>query len=175
MSGRVGYDWQRGNVVFGALGELGMPDLTDSVTAFSTTPASYTFTREVDWVGTVGLRAGLAGERWLVYATGGAAYAGLEQTFTTSNTVNTFVRSGDDKVWGYHAGGGLDLRIGERLSIGGIYSYISLMDEDKFTVRTQGPAPATNPFILTNAAGTDLQRADKMQWHSVRGVVSVRF
>ncbi|MEO6222635.1 MAG: outer membrane beta-barrel protein [Vicinamibacterales bacterium] len=175
FSGRLGYDWQMGHWVFGLATEYSMPDLSDSLTAFSTTPASYTFTREVDWLGTAGLRFGYAGDRWLLYATGGAAYAGLDQSFTTSNTVNTFVRTGDDKVWGYQAGGGIDFRVGSRVTLGAVYSYTSLKDNDKFTVRSQGPAPATNAFILTNAMGTDLQRADKMQWHSVRGVIGVRF
>jgi outer membrane immunogenic protein len=175
LSGRVGYDWQMGRFVIGALGEVGTADLTDSLTAFSTTPASYTFTRELEWIGTVGLRAGIAGDRWLVYAGGGVAWAGLDQTFTTSNTVNTFVRTAEDKAWGYQAGGGIDLRVHERLTVGAVYSYTSLMDEDLFTVRAQGPAPATNPFILINPAGTDMQRADRMQWHSLRGVLSLRF
>ena len=39
FGGRAGYDWQMGNFVVGALGEIAAPDHVDSVTSFSTTPA----------------------------------------------------------------------------------------------------------------------------------------
>jgi outer membrane immunogenic protein len=51
----------------------------------------------------------------------------------------------------------------------------SLDDKDEYTVRAQGPAPATNPFILTNAAGTDLRRADQFRFHSLRVTAGYRF
>jgi hypothetical protein len=47
---RGGYDWQFGAFVVGAVAELAAPDHVDSVSAFSTTPAFYTFTRTLDWV-----------------------------------------------------------------------------------------------------------------------------
>ena len=50
-----------------------------------------------------------------------------------------------------------------------------LNDKDEFTVRVQGPAPATNAFILTNAAGTDLRRADQFDFYSVRFTAGYRF
>ena len=46
---RAGYDWQFGNWVVGGLGELSYTDIDDSVSAFSTTPARYTMTRELKW------------------------------------------------------------------------------------------------------------------------------
>ena len=47
--------------------------------------------------------------------------------------------------------------------------------QDEFTVRVMGPAPATNAFILTNAAGTDLRRADQFDFYSVRFTAGYRF
>jgi outer membrane immunogenic protein len=172
---RLGYDWQMGQFVVGAAGEFGRPGIDDAVTGFSTTPASYTFIRAVDWTGSLGLRAGLGTDRILVYGTAGAVYAGLDHSFATSNTANTFVETSDDMAWGYQAGGGIEWLLSPRLTLGGQYTFTSIDDRDRFTVRAQGPVGATNPFILTNPAGTDIQRADKLQWHGIRGTLTLRF
>jgi opacity protein-like surface antigen len=172
---RGGYDWQGGHVVVGAVGEVSWMDQTGSVSAFSTTPAFYTFTRELNWLGSVRGRAGFGGARSLVYGTGGLARASVDHSFTTSNVVNTFVPSGNDGVWGYQVGGGLEFRLGGHWSLGGEYLMTSLDDKDEYTVRVQGPAPATNAFILTNPAGTDLRRADQFDFYSVRFQAGYRF
>jgi hypothetical protein len=174
FGGRLGYDWQKGSLVIGVLGEVAAPDLTDSLTAFSTTPASYTFTRELKTLGSLGVRAGYGGSKVLVYATGSVAYGDLDRSFATSNRVNTFVQTVDDGAWGYRAGGGVEFRV-SRVSLGAEYLFTSLSDTDRFTVRSQGPAPATNPFIRINPAGTDLRRSDDLEFQSVRFTASYRF
>lgn len=174
FGGRLGYDWQSGRFVYGLVAEVSAPDLTDSLTAFSTTPARYTFTRELKTLSSLGVRAGYGGGKWLVYATGGVAYGDLDRAFATSNTVNTFVQTIDDGAWGYRAGGGVELRVG-RVGLGAEYLFTSLSDTDRFTVRSQGPAPATNPFIRVNPAGTDLRRSDDLEFQSVRLTASYRF
>ncbi len=42
-------------------------------------------------------------------------------------------------------------------------------------MRSQGPAAATNPFILVNASGTDLQRTDRFEFQALRLGLSYRF
>lgn len=175
FGGRGGYDWQMGSFVVGVLGEFGMPDHIDSVSAFSTTPAFYTFTRELEWLGGARARAGFGGERALIYGTGGVAWASLEHSFATSNAVNTFVESADDMAWGYQLGGGAEFRFGGKWSAGAEYLWTTLMDEDRYTVRAQGPAPATNPFILGNAGGADLRRDDAFEFGSIRFLLGYRF
>ena len=175
IGARGGYDWQMGRIVVGAVGELAFPDHIDSVAAFSTTPAFYTFTRELDWLGGLRGRAGVGGERVLVYGTGGRAWAGVDHRFLTNNVVNTFVESEDGMSWGYQVGGGVDFRFGGRWTASAEYLWTSLRDEDRYTVRAQGPAPATNPFILGNAAGTDLRRADAFEFGAIRFGMGYRF
>ena len=174
LGGRLGYDWQSGGLVFGLVGEVSTPDLTDSLTAFSTTPASYTFTRELKALGSLGMRAGYGGRRLLVYGTGSLAYGDVDRTFTTSNRVNTFVPTDDGGAWGWRAGGGAELRV-DRLSLGAEYVFTRLDDAARYTVRSQGPAPVTNPFIRANPAGTDLQRSDDLELHTLRFTASYRF
>lgn len=171
---RGGYDWQSGALVVGAVAELAAPDHIDSVSAFSTTPAFYTFTRELKWVSGFRGRAGAGVGPVMIYGTGGTAWAKIDHSFTTSNSVNTFVEGADDMAWGVQFGGGAEFKFG-RVAVGGEYLWTRLMDEDKYTVRSQGPAPATNPFILTNAAGTDLQRADRFEFGALRVTAGARF
>lgn len=172
---RLGYDWQSGGFVIGATGELAWLSLVDSVTAFSTTPASYTFTRELNTLATLGLRTGYGSDRLLLYAAGGAARGDLDRGFTTSNRVNTFVPTEEEDVWGWQAGAGVEYRVGSGVRIGAQYQFTRLDDKERFTVRSQGPAPATNPFILTNPAGTDLRRSDDFEFQTVRFTASYRF
>jgi len=59
--------------------------------------------------------------------------------------------------------------------VAGEYLFTSLDDRDESTIRTMGPAPATNPFILVNASGTDLQRSGKFEFQAARVGISYRF
>ncbi len=183
VGGRVGYDWQRGRVVIGALVDVSKIDVIDSATAFSITPAFYAFTRELNYVGGLRARIGYGTDRVLVYATGGGAGGSIDQSFTTSNAVNTFVPAGDSgdddgsdtMVWGYQAGAGVEIRFGARMSLVGEYLFTSLDNREESAIRVQGPAPATNPFILVNTAGTDLRRDDPFEFQAARIGLGVRF
>jgi outer membrane immunogenic protein len=174
FGGRLGYDWQTGRLVLGLLAEGSTASVTDSVSAFSITPARYAFTRELSWLGAVRGRAGLGTDSLLVYGTGGLARGSIENSFNTSNAVNTFVRSDADSAMGFQAGAGLEYRF-SKLSFGGEFLYTSLSDKDEYSVRVQGPAPATNPFILTNPSGTDFRRSDDFKFSTVRFTASYRF
>lgn len=172
---RAGYDWQFGNIVVGVLGEASHTTLNQSVSAFSTTPAFYTMERELNSLVAVRARAGVAFGQNLVYATGGYAHGEIENKFFTSNAVNTFVSRGDDSASGYQLGGGFERQLTGDVSLGLEYIYTRL-EADDARVRAQGPAPATNPFILTNAAGTDFRRSeDDFNIHSVRVTAAYRF
>ena len=168
--GRIGYDWQAGRFVAGGLVDVSSADIEDSVTAFSTTPAFYAMTRRVNVVTGFRGRAGVSLGRALAYGTGGFAWGRVDQTFATSNVVNTFVSSDPDgdatsvnqkkNVWGYQAGAGLEMPLAGRVSLTGEYMFTSLDNRDAAQIRSQGPAPATNPFILVNSAGTDFRRTE---------------
>ncbi|WP_439470428.1 outer membrane protein [Brevundimonas sp.] len=176
---RAGYDWQFGSFVAGVVGEWSAVDVDDTVTGFSSTPASYVFKRQVNDMAALRARLGYAAGPALVYITGGAAYAGIENSFQTTNTANSFVvREDDDKADGWQAGAGLEWRLAPNLSVTGEYLYTSLTPGD-YVVRAgnTGTTPATNPFILApNTTGTDIMRSnDEMELHAVRIGMNVRF
>lgn len=174
---RVGYDKRMGNFVLGAVIEGGRSEARDSVSGFSLTPASYTMSREADWQASARLRAGYTpGGGALFYVTGGPAYARLDNKFVTTNIANSFTDSGKTNGWGYTAGGGAEIMVTKKVSLGLEYLYTDVKDDD-YTVNVgAGTAdPATNPFLL-NGGGTDIQRSSaNMRTHSIRGTIGFRF
>ena len=175
--GRVGFDIQRGPIVFGIVGEGGRSEIRDSVSAFSTTPAFYTMTRDLRY--NAGLRARIGftpNNTTLFYATGGGAYGKVRSSFSTSNTANSFFGTNSNDAWGYAGGGGVEQKLGKNFSIGLEYLYTDLND-NKGRIRVgPGTAAATNPFLLAGAGGTDFQRSDnRFRWHAMRAVATFRF
>lgn len=176
---RAGYDYQFGNFVIGGLGEFAATNVKDAVTGFSTTPASYTFTRKLDNLAAARLRAGYAMGPALIYGTGGYAWGKIDNRFETSNTANSFViQEDDDRADGWQAGGGVEYALAPNLTVGGEYVYTSL-DAGEYVVRAgnSGTTPATNPFILApNTTGTDIIRSNsRMGVHAVKIGMNYRF
>ncbi|SEH18515.1 outer membrane immunogenic protein [Sphingopyxis sp. YR583] len=173
--GRFGYDKRMGNFVLGAVVEGGRSVARDSVSGFSTTPASYTMSREADYQANARLRAGYTPGGALFYVTGGGAYARLDNKFATSNTVNSFADNGKTNAWGYTVGGGAEVMVTNNIGLGLEYLYTDVKDKDYVVNVGAGTAPATNPFLL-NGGGTDIRRSDpNFRTHSVRGTLSYRF
>jgi len=175
---RAGYDLQFGQFVVGALGEYAVVKQEDSVTSFSTTPASYTFSRNLEDLASARLRAGIAYGPALIYGTGGYAWGTIDHRFFSSNTTNSFTATVDDEeADGWQAGGGIEYKLAPNLSVTGEYLYTSLEAPD-FVVRVgQGAAPATNPFILApNTTGTDITRSNgRFGLHAVNIGMNYRF
>lgn len=176
---RVGYDWQFGSMVAGLVAEWSAVDASDSITGFSSTPANYVFKRQLNDMAALRARLGYATGPALLYITGGAAYGGIENSFSTTNTANSFtVRSDEDDADGWQAGAGLEWRLAPNLSVTGEYLYTRLTPGDYvLRVAGNGTTPATNPFILApNVTGTDMMRSnDEMELHALRIGMNVRF
>jgi len=177
IGGRVGYDFQSGAFVFGGLIEIGKTDGEDSVSAFSTTPANYSFEQRLDYLAAARVRLGYAFGRYLPYVTGGYASGDVKSTYSTSNTANSFTPlEAVDTADGFQFGGGIETRVTSSISVGLEYIYTDL-DTEPHTVRTgPGTAPATNPFLLRNPLGTDQRRSgDSLELHSFRLTAALRF
>jgi outer membrane immunogenic protein len=178
FAGRIGFDFQSGPLVIGVVGEVGTSDYRASVTGFTTTPASYTFTREIDYLADLRGRIGTTvTPTSLVYLTGGISMAKLETSFVTTNTVNGVNRNGlDDEAVGPVVGLGFEQKVGQNLSFGVEYLYREFEDESSVRLTNSGTTPATNPFLLGNANGTDFIRSQQeFDMHSLRAVVNFRF
>ncbi|HUD29399.1 MAG TPA: hypothetical protein VMQ93_11045 [Novosphingobium sp.] len=174
---RIGYDRRMGNFVVGGLIEGAKTEAKDAVSGYSTTPASYAIQREMDWSASARLRAGYTpGGGALFYVTGGGSYAKLDHTFTTTNTANSFDEHRDGKgVWGWQAGGGTEIMLTDKMSLGLEYLYNRYSD-NKYNVEVgPGSAPATNPFLI-DSGSTRIKGNDKnFDYHSLRATVGFQF
>lgn len=173
---RLGFDKRFGNIVGGVLIEGSKSEATDSTTAFSSTPAGYSFTREVDYAISARARVGYTPNGGvLFYATGGGSYARLDHTYRTTNTVNSFTpNNADEMVWGYQAGGGAEIKLGSSLKLGMEYLYHQYDDDKYFVAIGQGTAGATNPFVL--AGGVNHRPSDtSYNFHTFRATLGFEF
>jgi len=172
----AGADYQFGQIVVGGLVEYGRAKVESSVTGFTTTPANYYLSRELR--GTLGARArlGLDIQGVLPYVTAGVVRAKVRSEFETTNIPNAFAtRNGSGKQNGYRVGGGFEKKFGP-LAIGALYLKTSVKDDDFRVDVTRGTAPATNPFVRINPAGTQFRRSDKrFDTHSADLTLSYRF
>ena len=176
LSFRAGYDWQSGPIVFGVVGEWTQSDASDTVTAFSTTPAQYSFERSLDYLWALRGRVGYDMGRFMPYATAGGVYGRLENNYNTSNTANTFTPlSNSVENTGFQVGGGVEAQVTNVLRLGVEYLYTSIEDDSDFTVRVAG-GPATSPFLTGNPAGTDQRRSGSdFDTHAFRVTASLAF
>ncbi len=114
--GQIGYNVQRGNIVFGLETDIegsGISASTDGKTS------------SLDYFGTVRGRLGYAFGRALVYGTGGFAYGQVANTGFSSETQG-----------GWVAGAGVEYKFSPNWSGKAEYQYISLDDNDNTVGRT---------------------------------------
>ncbi|PHR16420.1 MAG: hypothetical protein COA41_15180 [Sphingopyxis sp.] len=172
---RAGADKQYGNLVIGFMVDAGRSDSTDSVTGFSTTPASYTFTRQLDYaIGARG-RVGYTPGGVLFYATSGISYAKIDNSFTTTNGANSFTDNGKTESFGWTGGAGAEAKVTDNITMGLEYLFTRYNDDDYVVNVGPGTAGATNPFLLASG-GTDMKRSDpNFDLHSIRLTAAFRF
>ena len=178
---RAGYDEQVGNFVYGVVLDGGTSRSRDSVTAFSTTPAFYTFTRELDYSVSARARVGYAARGALFYGTAGTNYGRIKQQMVTSNGANSFngnmmIDRDTTSAWGWSAGGGAEVKIARNLALGLEYLYTSYNDDDYNVLVGPGTAALTNPFRIVNPSGTNMRRGDRdFAAHNIRVTAAFRF
>ena len=172
---RVGYDARYGDIVMGVMVEGSKSDARDSATAFSSTPAGYSFSRKIDYAITARARVGYApGNRGLMYLTGGPSYAKIRHDFSTTNTSNSFTEVNDDKmVLGFQAGAGAEVVLGGGFTLGMEYLFNRYKDDKYYVSIGNGTAGPTNPFVL--AGGVNARQFSRYDFNSFRAVLGFRF
>jgi outer membrane immunogenic protein len=164
--GQIGCQWQAGSFVFGIEGDF---DATDVRQTFVAPPGVILFAPgdSVDfrnrWQASVRGRLGYAWDRWLVYATGGVAFADVRATVNLVPPGFTAITAEEDTqtLTGGTVGAGVDYAITDNLSLGVEYRF-SKFGHETFTF----PALITAPSTLT--ATTDLETHEvtaRLNWH----------
>jgi outer membrane immunogenic protein len=111
---QAGFNWQRGAAVFGLEVDAQTSRLAGTLTApcppgLCALPLTATYGQHVPWFGTARGRLGYAAASWLIYATGGFAYARLDtDAFAAAGPlVAAFGR--DETRGGWTVGGGIEV------------------------------------------------------------------
>ncbi|MHB2267840.1 outer membrane protein [Aliihoeflea sp. PC F10.4] len=170
----IGYDWQRGNIVFGGVLDVNYTDVDSVESVFSRSPAEYTFARDLNYLATLRARVGyaFADNRWLAYATGGLAYGDFDIDYIQgAASPASFTTSGDTDGFGYTVGGGVETMLTDNLSFGIEYLYTRLNND--FQANLTG-GPFGGPGSANPAAGTTLEPSD-FDYHTVTAKISYRF
>lgn len=135
---QAGYNFQNGSFVFGLEADVSISGINGDDELVSLVAGDFNFLTagvetDVDWLATFRGRVGFAFDRFLVYATGGLAVAGVE----TSLYANSDLFGGFSETWsdenthfGYTVGGGLEAFLTQNLSVKAEYLYIDLGDEN---------------------------------------------
>ena len=149
--GQIGYNYQIGSFVIGAEADIQWIDTDDNDAVFIAGPGNAglfvpgEFEDASDWWGTVRLRAGVAFDRFLVYATGGLAY-------TDNNT-------------GWTAGGGVEWALpvnwfgssAVTLGLEGLWVSIDQDDDNDGFIGTFTPAGGGAPVDVSLPRDDDEQ------------------
>ena len=161
------------------MADYGAVNLGDDVTAFSSTPASHPFTRAPNSLTSLRARGGWtsrASRAGLLYATGGMAWGDMDQSLTTTNTVNAFTPTQDREIDGHQIGLGYGVKpgdvwlVGAGWSMGLEYIWTELDDGDDPVAVGLRTAPSTNPFFIVDPTGTDMKRTMDLFAYSTVGI-----
>jgi outer membrane immunogenic protein len=140
-----GYNWQRRCTVFGfeadwswASASADFQDNPNAAGAFNTLES------KLRWFGTIRTRAGVVVDDVLIYATGGFAYANVENNYAR-NTAPVQAFNFSDTHWGWTVGVGTEWKFAPNWSLKGEGLYVQLQDHQD----TLCTAPATC-FRFTN-------------------------
>jgi outer membrane immunogenic protein len=151
-----GYNWQVDQFVFGFEADIEYSDmnggasLTTAVPLF--VPGVFNSTSDIDWLFTLRARAGLAIDRVLIYATGGLAGGGVEDSFRFGypSLGQVYLGNSSDTEWGWTAGGGIDVAITDHFILGAEVLYFDLGDTNVAGLPIAGFAPPLGTAISAN-------------------------
>jgi|SRR5208337_2231931 len=118
----LGYNFQRGHIVFGVEADFEGAGISDS-NAYAKS--------EMNWFGTVRGRLGYTFDRALVYATGGFAYGNVENSDVIPHVgAPSTVFSNSETQTGWVVGGGLEYKLAPNWSGKIEYQYLDLAASD---------------------------------------------
>jgi outer membrane immunogenic protein len=121
----VGYNWQTGQFVYGLEGDLDGSGIKGRF-AFDQGPSGYTgaLSLKNDWQASIRARAGYAANNWLLYITGGAAFAGVKSTLNASALfVDDFQSSANQTLTGWTVGIGAEHALSKNWIARGEFRY----------------------------------------------------
>jgi outer membrane immunogenic protein len=154
--GQAGVNWQSGAAVFGieadfqASGLKGRLDAPCPPVVCAGLVAS--FEEKMPWFGTVRGRVGYASDTWLIYATGGYAYAHFEtDAFASAGGVAVSL-SRSETLSGWTAGAGIEVALTRNWTARVEYLYLDFGKHDGTWTITGLPPIGDTTKLFTNVA-----------------------
>ncbi len=121
----LGYNWQSDALVLGVEGDIEFADMDGDTDVVDDEGLKIgEIKQEIDWLGSLRLRAGFAADHALFYATGGLAVGGVELTLKDGD--GDEFASNSDTNWGWTLGGGVEYAFTDDLSARIEYRYTDL-------------------------------------------------
>jgi outer membrane immunogenic protein len=145
VGGTLGYNWQVGQIVFGAEGDFDYGFLKSS-NNFTNALAAGATSYQTNWMTTERLRLGWAMDRALFYVTGG--YAGISTQASIADSFNGFAATQNGWRSGGVVGGGIEYAFTNNISAKAEYLWAPM--EDK-TYWAGTPDQETNHLSLSLA------------------------
>jgi outer membrane immunogenic protein len=155
FGGQAGYNWQVGSVVLGVEGDAQWADQRGTSCGLlclnqTGQTAGITVTQKLKWFSTVRGRLGWAHDSYLLYVTGGGAWAGIEENdalVVSGGGGGTFGASSSTTKSGWTAGAGIEAQLWGNWT--GKLEYLHMDLGNMTTVFV--PAPAAGITILTTS------------------------
>ena len=138
LGGTAGYNWQSGPMVFGLEGDLSWTNMEGRGTS-----AVGPITTELNWLGTGRARAGYAADAYLLYVTGGAAFAKVDAANPIAGG-----GSGSETRVGWTVGGGVEVALAQNWTAKTEYLYVDLGDKDTYRTTTGAVEVALKSHIV---------------------------
>ncbi|MGE4250871.1 MAG: outer membrane protein [Parvibaculaceae bacterium] len=149
----LGYNFQMDSLLLGLEGDIEYSDMSGKADIFQSEGDDEPIgeaRKDIDWLGSLRLRAGFTLDRALIYATGGLAAGEVE---SRSEAPNAFAKESDTE-WGWTVGGGLEYAFSDALSGRIEYRYTDL--DDSKLENDLGTAKIENDFHAVRAG---------LSWH----------
>ena len=121
----AGYNFQSDSLVLGIVGDLEFASISGDQDFDGSSDAT---NKDIDWLGSLRLRAGFAADSALFYVTGGLAAGHVDMEATEDN--NTASISGDSVAFGYTIGAGVEYAFSDSMSGLVEYRYTDLENTD---------------------------------------------
>jgi outer membrane immunogenic protein len=135
---------------------------TNFVTPGVVFPAGFYASSKENWVVTARGRLGYAVDKWLLYATGGAAWAKINSSYTLTPVVASAITWADqqsDTRSGWTVGGGLEYMLPYNWMIRAEYLYVKISNYTTFTPGTgNGPLLVPAPTSLSHDLNDNIVR-----------------
>jgi len=138
VGGTVGFNYQVGNFVLGVEGDASYADFGetefDIIRTVGTTDIDVgDASLESNFFATARGRIGYTFDRFMLFATGGAAFVGQEFESTGTDLDGTSLDSSDDDfLFGYTVGGGVEAFLTPNITAKVEYLYVALDDDEFF-------------------------------------------